>query len=94
MKTTSVTRLKNTLSARLKEVTKGETLLITDRNKPVATLQPLRPGEQDAHLDALYSRGVIAPGRKRLRLKTFLSHPKAVSDQGLTEVLLEERDGR
>lgn len=50
MKTTSVTLLKNNLSAQLKEVASGETILITDRRKPVASLQPLAHGNlKDTH---------------------------------------------
>ena len=94
MKTTSVTRLKNTLSARLKEVAEGNTFLITDRNKPVATLQPVRPGQQGAHLKTLYSRGIISPPKTTLRVNQFLRHPKAAGPQALTSALLEEREAR
>lgn len=94
MKTTSVSHLKNTLSARLKEVAEGDTLLITDRNKPVATLQPLSSSQQGAHLESLYSRGVISPPKKTLRLNQFRRQPMATSPQGLTQALLEEREQR
>lgn len=94
MKSTSVTSLKNSLSARLREVAEGDPLLITDRNKPVATLQPFHAGQQGAHLETLYARGVISPPKKALPLNEFLRQPKAASSSGLTAALLEEREAR
>lgn len=94
MKTTSVTSLKNSLSARLREVAEGDTLLITDRNKPVATLQPLHAGQQGAHLETLYACGVISPPQNALSLNEFLRLPKAARSPGLTAAVLEEREAR
>lgn len=94
MKTTSVTRLKNELSAHLKEVIAGETVLITDRRKPVATLQPLTPGDPMGDISSLSARGIVSPPIGRLSASKFLKHPKASGTGGLTEAILEERDGR
>lgn len=94
MKTTSVTRLKNNLSAQLKEVVAGETILITDRRKPIATLQPLSSGEQGNALSGLCARGIVSPARKPLAVAALLRHPRGEAGGGLTQVILEEREGR
>jgi antitoxin (DNA-binding transcriptional repressor) of toxin-antitoxin stability system len=94
MKTTTVTRLKNSLSAQLKEVVAGETLLITDRRKPIAMLQPLGPGEGAGKLASLSARGIVSPPQKPFSLATFLKQPKAGGGPDLTAAILEEREDR
>ena len=94
MKTTSVTRLKNGLSAHLKEVLAGETVLITDRRKPIATLQPLTLGEKSGDILGLCARGIVSPPRRSLSVAKFLKQPKATGRRGLTDVILEEREHR
>ncbi len=41
-----VRELKNRLSAVLRRVGQGETVVVTDRNRPVALVVPLREGEE------------------------------------------------
>lgn len=41
MKTASIATAKNQLCRLIKRVKRGETILITDRNHPVARLQPV-----------------------------------------------------
>ncbi|MHB1310353.1 MAG: type II toxin-antitoxin system Phd/YefM family antitoxin, partial [Limisphaerales bacterium] len=41
MKTASIAMAKNQLSRLLRQVRGGESILITDRNQPVARLQPV-----------------------------------------------------
>lgn len=61
----------------LKHVRQGETVLITDRGRPVAQLGPCSPGdEQDPQLEALLARpGVARPPRKALDVEAFLKRP-------------------
>jgi prevent-host-death family protein len=68
MKTASVSEAKNRLSAFLELVRRGETVVITDRNVPVAQLAPLPAamrGDDEARLQALERRGVIRRARVR-----------------------------
>lgn len=93
MKTTSVTLLKNNLSAQLKEVATGETILITDRRKPIASLQPLAHGDVANDLSGLCTRGIVSPPQKALVVASFLKKPRA-EGVGLTPAILEEREER
>lgn len=94
MKTTTVTLLKNNLSARLKEVASGETILITDRRKPVASLQPLSQVDLKEDAWRLLARGVVSPPKRSLEIGLFLQTPRAESRDELTAAILEERSER
>lgn len=61
MKTASVTESKNGLSRLLRQVKAGKSVLIFDRNVPVARLEPVTPGSlpDDQRLLALERQGLI-----------------------------------
>ncbi|MSO42095.1 MAG: type II toxin-antitoxin system Phd/YefM family antitoxin [Solirubrobacterales bacterium] len=61
MKTVGVGELRQNLSSYLTRVRRGERLVVTDRNRPVAELGPLRDAE--SAIEALIAEGrVTAPG--------------------------------
>ena len=66
MKTVGIRELKNRLSEHLREVRRGEHLLITDRGEVIAELSP--PGQSIAETSlpigvlALAKRGMLTPG--------------------------------
>ena len=64
MKKASISETKNRLSALLKEVAQGETILIVDRDGPIARLEAVRPGSGDAAdwIGELERRGVVRRG--------------------------------
>jgi prevent-host-death family protein len=96
MKTASISEAKNKLSAYLELVRRGETVLITDRNVPVAQLAPLSAalrGDDEARLQSLERRGVIR--RAKIRpgkdfLKRLPPVPKVKGD--VLAALLAERE--
>ena len=94
MKTASVTHLKNTLSARLKEVVAGETVMITDRRKPIAILQPLSADQQEDRLATLYHQGILQPPSKQLDRKVFFKLPRGKCGRSLSAAIQEDRDER
>lgn len=62
MKTVGIRELKNRLSEYLREVRRGESVLVTDRGEVVAELSPPRPGVDHgapAALRALAKRGLV-----------------------------------
>jgi len=63
-RTASITEAKNQLSALLDIVRRGETVLILDRQRPVARLEPVRAaeGEPDPRLAALERGGILRRG--------------------------------
>lgn len=95
MKTASISEAKNALSALIDRVRKGETVVITDRSRPVAQLAPLDATTKvgtDAWLADLERKGIIRrPKRKGVPgclLRPPIRLPEGVS---VLEALLEER---
>lgn len=95
MKSASISEAKNRLSAYIDRVRRGETVVITDRGRPVARLAPLEPGsklQHDAHLEELARLGIV-----RLPLKPAPHRlPKPVKLRKKVDVakLLSEERGR
>ena len=94
MKTASVTDLKNNLSARLRGVVAGESLIVTDRRKPVAIFQPLSGSLNDNRLAGLVAAGVVRPPKARLNVKALLGLERGRCERSLSEAIGEDRDGR
>jgi len=92
MNTANIATTKNQLSRLLERVKQGETILITDRQRPVARLQPLAPA--DAGLEGLVSSGVITAPEQALDFAEFLATPCAESRPGceLAAAVIEERE--
>jgi prevent-host-death family protein len=71
----NVADLKNGLSRYLREVRRGEEILIKDRNVPIAKIIPLSMTDDlDAHERALVASGQLRPGKGRLP-ESFWSMP-------------------
>lgn len=94
MKTSSVSSMKNNLSAHLKHVMAGETYLITDRNRAVAMLTPLNDGNLDARLESLAAEGLVQLRERSLDTESFLSLPKGRCSTSLSAAILEDREER
>ncbi len=96
MKRASIAEARNRLSAYLELVRRGETILITDRNVPVAQIVPLAPGAgtiDDERLRDLERRGVIRRARVRPGAAFLKRLPPAPRTEGdLLAALLAERD--
>lgn len=55
-----IAELRQNLSLFLRRVGEGETLVVTDRNRPVAVLGPA-PSSSTTHLDRLIAAGRVSP---------------------------------
>jgi prevent-host-death family protein len=96
MRRATISETKNSLSALLDRVRHGETILITDRARPVARLEPVigaeNAGPDEGRLARLERAGVIrrAPrGRLDEILRVAPPAPKPGGD--ILAVLIEER---
>lgn len=94
MNQVTISQLKNSLSAYLRKVAAGETVLILDRDKPVAQLQPVSNNTSaDSRLLRLESAGVLRRGGNGVTARERLAElpfPKARS--GLVQAVLDERE--
>ena len=96
MKKASVSELKNRLSAYLRQVKAGETVLVLDRGRPVARLEPIKgPMADDERLARLAAAGVIRLPTNPIpheKLVEMLRQPLPRSKKSVLEALLEDRE--
>ena len=95
MKKASITQTKNQLSALLDRVRHGETVLIMDRGRPVARLEPVT-GESNAEtapiIKDLERTGAVRPPRRQVDTNLLLQDPlPAPGGASALQALLEER---
>jgi prevent-host-death family protein len=93
MHTSNIASAKSHFSRLIDLVKQGQTVLITERNKPVATLQPISLSSP-AGLEALHASGLLTPPGKLLDVAAFLAAPRTslATENSLTRAILEERE--
>jgi prevent-host-death family protein len=99
MKKASITEAKNNLSALIDSLKSGSAVLIVDRGRPVARLEPVAAGREGAdggRLSRLVRDGVVRTRRKAPPRALFeKSPPRAASGASAVDALIEERrEGR
>jgi prevent-host-death family protein len=95
MKKASITEAKNRLSALIDGLKSGSPVLIVDRGRPVARLEPvtrLGEGDQEGRLARLMREGIVRPGRTPLSNSVLAAKPpRPVRDASAVAALLAER---
>ena len=95
MQRATVSDLKSRLSAYLKKVRAGETVLVLDRDQPVAKIEPATfEDDPKARLAMLAREGLIKPAEKRVPMRMLKSRPPASPKSVLEALLKERREGR
>jgi prevent-host-death family protein len=97
MKKASITEAKNNLSALIDSVKGGSPVLIVDRGRPVARLEPVSGiGSDDDRLARLVREGVVRPARGAPRKGLFSGRPPRAKKgaSGVRTLLAERREGR
>ena len=98
MKKASITYATTTLSALIDGVKGGSPVLIVDRGRPVARLEPidgLRP-DDDSRLERLVRDGTVRPARAGVPKALLTLKPPRVKKgvSGVHVLIAERRDGR
>jgi prevent-host-death family protein len=95
MKKATISDAKNNLSAYLDFVRRGETVIIMDRNCPVARLEPVyKDDDATGRLSRLERAGLIRRGSGK-RQKLLTANELPMSKISVLEALLKERrEGR
>jgi len=84
--------LKVRLGSYLRRVRQGQTLVVTDRGRPVAELRPMPRGGRDAVLARLAAEGTVTrPTKRALSAFRPVDLEKGAS---LSGAVLEDRDDR
>lgn len=95
MKRASITEAKNNLSALIDGLKAGSPVLIVDRGRPVARLEPVTSGREpgnDGRLLRLIREGIVRPGRVPLSRALFGDQPpRPKGGASAVRALIEER---
>lgn len=97
MKSTTVSKLKATLSEYLAKVKAGEEVIVTERGKPIAKIVPLpRNGSTiSPHLQELARAGLVRLGSGKLPAGFWkISRPKDSRGAGVRALMEERAEGR
>lgn len=97
MEKVSVSKLKNQLSAYLQKVRNGQTVMVTDRDRPVARLMPVNSADTESdRIVRLEALGLITrPKAPPLSIEEIRRRRPVAPGAGVLEALIEERrEGR
>ncbi len=89
MKTASVSQTKNHLSALLDQVRQGETIVITDHDRPVAKLTAIETMDISGGIGLLERKGIVRRGKGALC--SIAKPPRPKDNASAVAMLLEER---
>jgi len=96
MEKATISQLKNSLSAYLKKVRAGQSVLILDRNEPVAVLERIDTDERpEGRLTRLEQAGVIRRSRTARPLDALSATRPPKPKRSVVAALIDERrEGR
>ena len=98
MKKASITEAKNGLSALIDRVKGGSPILIVDRGRPVARLEPVSglPADDESRLARLVREGAVRPARAGVPKALIAAAPPSpkAGASGVRALLDDRRDGR
>ena len=88
MITVGIKELKNRLSHYLREIKKGEKVVITEREKVIATIIPVERISEDSQLLSLVKEGfAVWKGGKPMGGR----HPIKIKGKTVSEIVIEDR---
>jgi antitoxin (DNA-binding transcriptional repressor) of toxin-antitoxin stability system len=94
MKKASITETKNSLSALIDGLKGGSPVLIVDRGRPVARLEPVTGRDEGGRLSRLIREGVLRPRRTDAPQAVFSTRPPRAKASVVESLVDERRDGR
>jgi prevent-host-death family protein len=97
VKKASISEAKNNFSALIDRVRGGSPVLIVDRGRPVARLEPIAStrGADDDRLARLVRDGIVRPAREPIAKDQARKRPRPRRGASAVRALLQERrDGR
>lgn len=96
MEKATISQLKNSLSAYLKKVRGGQSILILDRNEPIAVLERVNANDRpEGRLARLEQAGALRRSRTARPLEALAKTKPPKSKKSVLAALLEERrEGR
>lgn len=92
MSTVGIKELKNRLTAYLRRTKQGEEVVVTERGKPIAVIQPIQSAPKIVSREARLAK-LAAQGRIRLPSRKLLKkiRPVRASGRPISQLILEDR---
>lgn len=84
-----IRELKARLSAYLRQVKEGATLVITERGEPIGRIVPLQPSLEE-RMEELARAGLVSWSGRRLNAREPIARSR--SEKMISELLLEDRE--
>jgi antitoxin (DNA-binding transcriptional repressor) of toxin-antitoxin stability system len=95
MEKATISQLKDRLSAYLKKVRAGRSILIVDRDQPIARLERIEPGgKADDRIARLERAGLVRRGKGRIDLASLRRDVPRARASVLDALLEDRREGR
>ena len=95
MEKATISELKNRLSAYLRMVRAGETVLVLDRSRPIARIERVGgPTGIDDRLGRLEAAGLVRRPKRGLPMKSLATPPPRPKQSVLSALLDERSEGR
>ncbi len=95
MEKATISDLKDRLSAYLKKVRAGHTILIVDRDQPIARLERIEPGgAADDRISRLERAGLVRRGKGRVDAAALRRGAPRARASVLAALLDDRREGR
>ncbi len=92
MERVTISQLKNSLSAYLKKVRAGQTVLVLDRNEPIAMLEPIDVRSlPDERLARLEQAGLIKRSKTSRPLEALSKYKAPKIKANLVQAVIDER---
>jgi antitoxin (DNA-binding transcriptional repressor) of toxin-antitoxin stability system len=91
-KSISVSQLKARLSQQLRRVKAGETVLITERGRPIAMMNPLPPEIMSEELAELVEAGLVRPSSEPLAPGYWDEERPADPEGSVRQAIIDERE--
>lgn len=91
MNKASISELKNQLSAYLQRVRAGQTVIVYDRDRPIARIDRVADEDDDDRIAQLQRAGIVTPPSEPLPLDV-LRTPLPRAGHSVLDALLEERE--
>lgn len=91
-KSVSVSQLKARLSEYLRRVKAGETVLVTERGRPIVEMKPLRSETLGEELTELVEAGLVRPSSEPLPAGFWDQDRPADPEGSVRRAIIEERE--
>ncbi|MBI2828109.1 MAG: type II toxin-antitoxin system prevent-host-death family antitoxin [Acidobacteria bacterium] len=94
MRSANIAELRNRLTQYLREVRRGEEIIVRDRQRPIAKIVPFTVDEEDAELQALIAEGLARQPERALPASFWKQRRPNLPVRRVVKAVMADRDER